>query len=478
MIKKIVLGMALLMSMASCTEDFTDWASPQSNPQEEKVAFGDGNVTAVDLIDFANIADDQTEVKVCDITAPTVTNDGYKPSYGLILSASNEILSLSEDGKMSVSALKDYVVNTYGKAPTERSMDANVIMWESNGTSTVRVNTSDKFQIKAKLVAPVIANSYYIVGGTLDWAGSAASKEQKFNHSATNVYDDPVFTITIPAAEGADTWFAIGSEEACDAIANENDWSKLLGTKMGNGQNGINETEVMDIRANLGNDGSFCVPASYGAKYIKVTINMMDGTYLIQPLSFDTYFYEIGNESGWATNHALYGADSDGKYQGFYYLNGEFKFKPNADNWDGDYEYDGEGKIADNGGSNCPDPGAGFYQIDVDLAAGTYALTQVKSITCVGNHNSWNQADAACHMTYNAEEGCWELTTALKDGFKFAMNDAWDISWGGADGNPANYDNLSLSGGKDLNVPNGEGAYKIQLYLSCEGANKVVLTKQ
>lgn len=81
-------------------------------------------------------------------------------------------------------------------------------------------------------------------------------------------------------------------------------------------------------------------------------------------------------------------------------------------------------------------------------------------------------------MTYNAEAGCWEFTTALKDGFKFAMNDAWDTIWGGANGDATAYDNLSVKDGKNLNVPAGEGTYKIQLYLSHEGANKVVLTKK
>lgn len=53
-----------------------------------------------------------------------------------------------------------------------------------------------------------------------------------------------------------------------------------------------------------------------------------------------------------------------------------------------------------------------------------------------------------------------------------------EISWGGADGNPEAYDNLTQFDGKDFNVPNGDGKYKIQLYLSYEGANRVVLTKQ
>ena len=66
MIKKILLGMTLLMSMVSCTEDFTDWAHPQTNPQEKAVAFGDGSVTPLDNV--IKLADVKTEtVKVVEI---------------------------------------------------------------------------------------------------------------------------------------------------------------------------------------------------------------------------------------------------------------------------------------------------------------------------------------------------------------------------------------------------------------------------
>ena len=46
MIKKILLGMTLLMSMVSCTEDFTDWGKPQTNPQEDAPTLPLPNVTA------------------------------------------------------------------------------------------------------------------------------------------------------------------------------------------------------------------------------------------------------------------------------------------------------------------------------------------------------------------------------------------------------------------------------------------------
>lgn len=470
MIKKILCGLAAVASLAACTGDYTDWADPQSNPQPETVSFGNGSVSEVGLIDFANIPESQQAVKVCDITAPTSSESAYTPEFSITLG--DQTFPLSADGMMSVADLKGYVEAVYGKAPTQRDIQSTVSMWLNNGTTTIKTATSEAFKVSAQLVAPHISENYYVVGGTLDWAASAASKEQKFSHSSASVYDDPVFTITIPASADGDTWFAIGDDEALDAIGN-GDWSKLLGTTGAS----TDLEGMLKPRYELDGDHSLCVPN--GPKYLKITINMMDGSYKVEGINFGEFFYEIGGESGWSASHALKG-DGAGKYQGYYYLDSEFKFKPNADNWDGDYEYDGEGKIADNGGSNCPAPAAAFYQVDVDLAAGTYALTAVNSITVVGNHNGWNQADAACHMTYNKEAGCWEATLDLTaDGFKFAMNDDWAVSWGGANGDPAAYDNLSQYGGKDLNLPAaGAGTYFIQLYLSYEGANKVVLTKK
>ena len=79
MIKKILLGMTLLMGMVSCTEDFTDWGNPQTNSQKEAVAFGNGSVAPVDVI---NLADVNTEkVKVASIVAPTSSNAAYTPNY-------------------------------------------------------------------------------------------------------------------------------------------------------------------------------------------------------------------------------------------------------------------------------------------------------------------------------------------------------------------------------------------------------------
>ena len=192
-----------------------------------------------------------------------------------------------------------------------------------------------------------------------------------------------------------------------------------------------------------------------------------------EPIVYNEFLYEIGGESAWSVPHPLYGKDRDGKYLGYYYLNSEFKFRPNAGDWNGDYEFAGEGRIADNGGANCPAPEPSFYRIQVDLAEGTYALEAVRSITMVGTHNSWNVLDLATHMSFDLEEGCWTIdyTFAEQTSLKFAMNDDWTVSWGGANGDASNYGDLTENNGKDLSVASGK--YRIKLYLSCEGSNRV-----
>ncbi len=589
MTKKIFLAIAFVASvLVSCTDDYKDWADPQTVGQPETVSFGDGSISTVGVIDFNSVTDEQ--VKVCNISAPTASDASYTPFYTITLG--DQTFTISSDGQMSAEDLQNYVISLYGRRPVERSVDATVSMWLSNGVTTVKTATSDVFQITVIPEAPQISENYYIVGGPNDWAGSAASKELKFTHSGKDVYEDPVFTIIFNATEG-DTWFAIGDDDACDAIANNNDWSKLFGTKKGNGNTDL--TGNLDRRYNLSDDGSFCVPA--GNKLIKVTINMMDYTYQIEgvnisdnyyliggpggwdnskdqkfshsdksvfddpvftytfestggemwfafgddeaieavgdgvwnklfgtkgestdlsgsfdrrynldgdhsfcvdgsskyyrfsvnmmdytytitPINYAEYIYEIGNSHGWSQSMPLYGQNSDGKYQGYYYLDGGFKFKPNADNWDGDWGQDpngAAGTLIQEGETDC-NAEAGFYQIDVDLAAMTYSLTKVTNISIIGTVNgSW---DTDTDLTYNTETGAWEVTTSLNAGaMKFRMNHDWAISWGGANDDPTAFDNLTQNNGKDLDVTEA-GTYKIQLFIAYEGNNRVVMTKQ
>lgn len=463
--------------MAACGgSDYEDWADPQWNPQEDAITIPGFKASAVGAQDLNTI----TEETVPVFTLSTATLPaGYSltdarieltPTGDGVVTEGTTTLNATTEGVVTKADLQALIEKSFGKNPVARTFKAHVYVSAIKDGQAAFIDAGE-IEVVATPVKPDISSAYYVLGGTKGW-DVAGAQSQKFDHSETNVYDDPVFTITIPAAAGSDTWFAIAPEEA---LADGNvDWSKVLGTKKGNGLNAVGETEQLDYRSNLSDDGSFKVAADLGAKFIRITINMLDFSYKIDALSFEQFFYEIGNESKWDTSHALYGAAGDGKYEGWYYLNGEFKFKPNKDNWDGDYEFDGEGKIADNGGSNCPDPGAGFYRINVDLQALTYSLTKVSSLSLIGTvKGNW---DTDVDLTYNNADGAWEYTGDLAAGeFKIRMNHDWTTSWGGTTSG-TDYSNLTYNNGQNLTLA-ASGNYTIKFYLSYEGNNKVVITK-
>lgn len=475
----------LTLVLGSCSDDFTDWAGLKKNAQEDAITIPGFKATSAGAIDLGNVTED--EVATFQLSTAALPADYELTNVRLELTPegvdapTTTEFTTSTTGVVATSDLQSLVEGFYGKAPEARTFDGHVY---ANATKDGESALIDAGAITLVLTpkAPNISSAYYIVGGPNDWATSATERSIKFNHSSQNVYDDPVFTVTFPMAtndkgEVQDTWFAIGSEEACTAVGN-GDWSQLLGTTKGNGNNTLDTEESLAPRSELpdNDDGSFKVLASSGAKYVQVTINMLNYTYTIHPVSYSEYFYEIGNESSWSTSHALYGANGDGNYLGYYYLNGEFKFKPNADDWTGDYEYNGEGKIADNGGSNIPDPGAGFYRISVDLANLTYSLMKVSSISMIGTvRGNW---DTDIDMTYNASTGNWEWTGELNAGnVKFRVNHDWTYSWGGKN-SATDYDNLTETNGKDLSVAES-GTYKVTLSVHHEnGACSVKFVKQ
>jgi len=584
--KKILSYLSLAITgllMAACSEDFKDWATQTTYPQEEVITIPGFTASAAGVVDLSQIEGSTSLVNLSAAALP----EGFSiqslrveltPAEG---EGTTTELKADADGKFTKADLQSLIEQAYGKRPVARQFTAHVYATAVKDGQGALIDAGT-VQLSLIPEAPQISENYYIIGGPNAWQESAEQKMLKFSHSGKDVYEDPVFTVVFPATD-ADTWFAIGDDEACDAIAINSDWSKLLGTTKGNGN--TDPTGSLDRRYNLSDEGSFCVPAGYKlikvtinmmdysyaiegvnisenyyliggpgnwdsskdqkfahssksvfddpvftyvfegsgsdmwfafgdeeaidavgagvwnqlfgttgasedlsgsfdrrynldgdhsfhvdglAKYYRLTVNMMAMTYEITPLNFGEFFYEIGNESGWSTSHALYGGNGDGQYQGYYYLDGEYKFKPNADNWNDDLEYvDGStlgGTLTDAGGPNCPDPGAGFYQINLDAAAMTYSLTPITSVSMIGGFNGWGDD---LEMTYNKEEGCWEVTTDQVSGeFKFRANHDWGINWGG--------DTEALTqDGANLNIDGGTHTFK--LYLSYNGAHRVTI---
>lgn len=311
------------------------------------------------------------------------------------------------------------------------------------------------------------AYNLYIIGGPNDWAASAAERTLQFTQPDIEV---PYYTITFPAAAEGDTWFAIGDDAACDAIGN-GDWSQLFGTTAGNGNQGASGTFTR--RSNLSDDGSFCVPA--GAKYIKVELDLTDYSYTVSTTDFDPYIYFIGATDGWANaEQKLALTDEGGIYTGYLYCadpNGwgnEFKFQRVPGDWDSQLNSGSFGEIS--GGFEKGDDnikavaGEGVYYVTLNMANLSLNAVRIDNMNLVGDFNSWNAADDAQQMTWDAENYCYVINGAgvTANGWKFTTNNSWDINLGGAvDDLVANGDNLSVVGSTIKLYPTRRNADKI-----------------
>lgn len=432
------------MAMVSCTEDYTDWDNPQTNPQEEAVAFGNGSVAPVDVI---NLADVKTEkVKVASIVAPTSSDAAYTPNYKI--NFDGQSFDIDADGNMATAELTSYIVDKYGKRPTERDIDATLDAWVSNGATAVKMATSEKFQIKAIPEAPVIEEGYYLVGDmftTDDVNGWTKEVAKAFNHSDKDVYEDPVFTVSFETTKADQYWEIIPKKN----IDSGDIWAAgVVGPKV-DGDDSMTGT--------LTNGDAKAGKIAKAGKY-KLTINMMDYTYTIEEVKYDPFIYFIGATDGWTNAEqklALVDANT-GTYTGFLYCadpnnwGNQFKFQRVAGSWDNEINSSTfntfDGAATNENGNIGVNAGEGVYYFDVNLANGTIKATKVETMGLIGNFNSW-AGDAA--MTWNAEEYCFEATNVgvTADGWKFRVNGGWDINLGGSLNNlTAGGDNIAVAG--------------------------------
>ena len=315
--------MISLMSAAlvGCSDNYDPEVGPQTYLPESPVQMSDISVsnsaTSIKIADFINAETDAEtpiemgsfSVKEGALPANTIMKAEIEISQteDFAKSAIVPVNSLAETDKITVqpSDLENAYFDYISKNPATTDLYIRTIMYTvTKGDAAARIgNPSSDFFASSKIsLTPLdrvkIAPAYYIVGGPNDWAGSAADRTIKFEHSGEDVYVDPIFTVIFDASEG-DTWFAIGDDEACDAIG-AGDWNQLYGIV---GGENTAPSGSLDRRYNLGGDNSFCVPA--GAKKIKVTIDMMEQTFVVETINIADSYYLIGGPGEWNAASAL-----------------------------------------------------------------------------------------------------------------------------------------------------------------------------
>jgi hypothetical protein len=414
--KKLMTMLSVVLLLVGCSgNEYEDWQSPQSHDEDDAIVIPGLTASPVGVINFNDITlSDDFDLQAYVLSG--VLPDGY-----VIRTATMEFdegtVDADAEGMVSSKALCNYFGSVYGVRPVEREAVARVklvVMIDGVATNV----DAGTITVKAIPQAPEIESNYYITGNINGWINS--DRTYVVTNDGSDPYENPTFgiTISVDVLNGGALEFKLTPESGLGG-----DWSKCICSADEEGKFNYN---------NVG--GNFWVPApSNTDKYLRLTFNMLDQTWSYEYIAFAPFIYEIGNEGGWSENHPL-ASNGDGTYTGFVYLNGEFKFKPNADNWTDDWEWDGDGKISVNGQGNVP-AATGLHRIDVDIVNLTYTLSKIDFVDMIGDATAggWNNGTV---LTWDDAEGCFSVITSIaaQGTVKFRGNGTWDNfdgNWGG-----------------------------------------------
>ena len=456
--KKLSLYISIALAglfMGSCSEDFKDWADPQTNPQEDAITIPGFTATAAQAIDFASVTTDSVNTfSLSSAALPegfTLGNARIELTPQGVENATKTTVNTSLDGKGAVADLASVVESAYGKRPTARTFDAQVYVNAIKEGQAVLIDAG-KINLVMTPKAPFIDAAYYLVGDmftTDDVNGwNTISDKQKFKHSDKDVYEDPIFTITFETTK-ADQYWKIIPKANVDAGNTDASAAGVVGPKV-DGEDSMTDT-LTNVDAKAGK-------IAKAGKY-KLTLNMMDYTYTFEEVNYDPFIYFIGSTDGWKSNDQKLALvdDAKGVYTGYVYLADpnaagfEFKFQRAQGNWDtaigaGTFVSFGGAAIGVDNSNIGVNAGEGVYYMDVNLSEGTITATKIETMGMIGDFNKW-AGDAP--MTWNAEEYCFEATNVgvTADGWKFRVNGGWDINLGGSLNNlTAGGPNITVAG--------------------------------
>ena len=343
--------MSLLLSVASCTDDYSDWNAPQHNDQPATVQFGNGSVTETQAINLAEVT--TPTVKVANITAPTA-DGGYAPSGEYKITLGGKSLDITAAGEVSTEELQNVIVSNYGKAPVQRDMDATVATWATNEKSYVKIESAT-FKVLATPKAANIEQAYYLAGDIFaDGYNKDVVKTHAFDHSDNNVWDDPNFSIEVKVTEANKSFMIIPASSL--------EKSDIRDGAFGSGSK----------KESLASNGE-AITIEKAGKYI-ITVNMETLTYKVKNVPS---LFLTGSEYNWGKTESdwkqliQYNGSKETYWTMIYFSEGElFKFAPQA-GWDD--AFGDQATIEDNAGAGIVSDGGKDHNLKVGKA-GWYLL--------------------------------------------------------------------------------------------------------
>lgn len=230
------------------------------------------NVTSVDPIQLAEVATEKVKIFIAELTPEEKKAAKYEVIFAPTDESQQVKVGADAEGNVAVSDLISAITSFYGKRPVERTLVTTVNAYVLQ--DGVAVRKQGTINVLATPPGVVIENAYYLIGDCNGWSRDKVA-EYKFNHSDADVYDDPVFTITVPApvdetsGERKDFYFNIVPESSM-ALEDGGFWPSLIGSDL---ENGDDRTEAgLSVKID-GQDNAFMQHAEDGAKFYTITLN-------------------------------------------------------------------------------------------------------------------------------------------------------------------------------------------------------------
>lgn len=481
--KKLSLYISIALAglfMGSCSEDFKDWADPQTNPQEDAITIPGFTATAAQAIDFASVTtgDSVNTFSLSSAALPegfTLANARLELTPQGVENATKTTVNTDLNGKGAVADLAPVVESAYGKRPTARTFDAQVYVNAVKDGQAVLIDAG-KINLVMTPKAPFIDTNYYLVGQMTDWS---LDTKFKFTHSDADVYEDPVFTIMFTTTDDNQYWKIIpqGNVDAGNIWAVENNPKGVVGVEK-DGDDAMSGTLLTTTsKGEKANAGKIAKAGIY-----QMTINMMDYTYSIKQIAPE--YYLVGALQSWSDqNMSCLMTAETAMVQNFttkwtgdanmkIWLGSDFGKWDNAfGSASGDGVNTAEGKLKAGGGAIvCPEKGA-YYTFTADFSTMTYKWTKLanqnptefKHVSLIGVGGKWNEGDdidleqVAPHNWYLAKQ---EIPAG---GLKIRADHKWrdDGNWGFAEGQKYESKGTLITSGGSSNISVPAGTYNI-----------------
>lgn len=480
--KKLSLYISIALAglfMGSCSEDFKDWADPQTNPQEDAITIPGFTATAAQAIDFASVTTDSVNTfSLSSAALPegfTLANARLELTPQGVENATKTTVNTDLNGKGAVADLAPVVESAYGKRPTARTFDAQVYVNAVKDGQAVLIDAG-KINLVMTPKAPFIDTNYYLVGQMTDWS---LDTKFKFTHSDADVYEDPVFTIMFTTTDDNQYWKIIpqGNVDAGNIWAVENNPKGVVGVEK-DGDDAMSGTLLTTTsKGEKANAGKIAKAGIY-----QMTINMMDYTYSIKQIAPE--YYLVGALQSWSDqNMSCLMTAETAMVQNFttkwtgdanmkIWLGSDFGKWDNAfGSASGDGVNTAEGKLKAGGGAIvCPEKDA-YYTFTADFSTMTYKWTKLanqnptefKNVSLIGVGGKWNEGDdidlkqVAPHNWYLAKQ---EIPAG---GLKIRADHKWrdDGNWGFAEGQKYESKGTLITSGGSSNISVPAGTYNI-----------------